>query len=107
MHMFRDFMSDPLVEPRRGQDSAVDAVRFGSEASGYRLPPAGSALTAIDVSACVCVCVGNPNYNGNARELQRNAGGARDACRTGNNEDASIASVKRVRTLTRVPPEHV
>ena len=33
--LLRDFLSDPLVAPRRGQDSAVDAVRFGSEASGY------------------------------------------------------------------------
>ena len=33
----------------------------------------------------------------------RECRGARDACWTGTNEDASIASVRRVRTLTRVP----
>ena len=35
------------------------------------------------------------------------AGGARDACWTGTNEDASIASVMRVRTLTRVLAERL
>ena len=62
----------------------------------------------------MCVCVGNPNYNGHTHRFQNtdtsifeSAGGARDACWTGTNEDASIASVKRVRTLTRVPAKRL
>ena len=66
------------------------------------------------VCVCVHVCVGNPNYNGHFYSFQNvdmssfeSAGGARDACWTGTNEDASIASVKRVRTLTRVPAKRL